>query len=305
MSYSNEISKIKSIINEMSRIQLEYVNIKPSEFDVGMRYLYGYTRKFDDSIHVDIPIDYSEASKHFKNDLETGRGYYGWGIMYLKGLGCEKNLEKAKQCFDYAWPLLNKYADTNDGSFDRLIADIYLYGDRGQPKDVLKAKAKYTSAAQKGDGPALYELTYNYFFGEEVTTGWKTDKAKALYYAKRAVLHPHYNFKYAGYLAGCMLDELGKKDESVKYFEQAAHLGQDDAQVVMALYYEEMDVYELAVPYYRRAYEQDNIFAQFKLGYCYYYGLSVERDTRKGLSMIHSAAARGDEDAQIFLKNLH
>lgn len=292
------------ITEEMRRIQINYANIKPSEFDIGMRYLYGFTRKFDDDVIVNIKVDYAEASKHFKSDLATGRGYYGWGIMYLKGLGCEKTPEKAKQCFDYAWPLLNKYADTNDGSFDRLIADIYLYGDRGQPKDLLKAKARYTSAAQKGDGPALYKLTYNYLFGEDVVPGWKSDKEKALYYAKYAVLHPHYDNKYAGYIAGSLLDEFGRADEAMNYFEHAAHLGQDDAQVVMALHWEDMDVYELAVPYYRRAYEQDNVFAQFKLGYCYYYGLSVERDTRKGLSMIHSAAAKGDEDAKIFLDHL-
>jgi len=304
MSFDREVVEIMRITKEMSQIQGEYANIKPSEYDVGERYLYGYTRKFDDRIHVDIPIDYSEASKHFKNDLESGRGYYGWGIMYLKGLGCEKNLEKAKQCFDYAWPLLNKYADTNDGSFDRLIADAYYYGDRGQPRNLMKAKAKYTSAAQKGDGPSLYSLAYNYFFGPEVAPGWEIDKTKALYYAKRSVLHPHYNYVYGGYLAGCMLDELGRGDEALKYFEEAAHLGQDDSQVVIALHYEELDVYELAVPMYRRAYEQGNVFAQFKMGYCFYYGLNVTRDTQKGLRLIYDAASKGDEDAKIFLRNL-
>lgn len=289
----------------MSQIRMEYVNIKPSEFDIGMRYLYGYTRKSDDSVIVDIPVDYNEAIKHFNNDIGTGRGYYGFGIMCLNGLGFDKDIGKAKQFFDLAWPLINKNADTNDGSFDRLIAEIYLHGDRGQPKDILKAKAKYTSAAKKGDGPALDELTYNYYFGEEAAPGWKADKDKALYYAKRAVLHPHYNFMSAGYVAGCILDELGKKDESIQYFEQAARLGQDDAQVEMALYFERMNVFELAVPYYRRAYEQDNVFAQFRLGYCYYYGLGIARDKPKGLNMIYDAASKGDVNAKIFLENLH
>ena len=304
MSSKNDITETTRIIREMARIQMEYSKIKPSEFDLGIRYLYGYTRRFDDNIYVDIPVDYEEAFKRFKSDLATGRGFYGVGIMLINGLGVDKDFEKANQCFELAWSLLNENAGTNDGSFDRIIGDIYLCGKYGQPRDIQKAKARYISAAQKGDGAALYELAYQYLFGEKVTPGWKADKVKALHYAKRAVLHPHYDNKYAGYIAGSLLDEMGREDEALKYFEHAASLGQDDSQVVIGLYYEDMNVYELAVPMYRRAYEQGNVFAQFKLGYCYYYGLSIERDTQKGLRMIHNAALKGDEDAKIFLNNL-
>ena len=54
---------------------------------------------------------------------------------------------------------------------------------------------------------------------------------------------------------------------------------------------------------YKQAAEQNNKYSQYMLGWCYYYGQGVEKNTKEGIFYIKKAALQGNESARKFLKD--
>lgn len=75
-----------------------------------------------------VPIDYQMAKKYFEKSIQVGgtiAGYY-LGEIYLKGLGVQKDIEKAVEYY-------KKAADYNNKSAAKRLAKIYFWG-----KDKIK-----------------------------------------------------------------------------------------------------------------------------------------------------------------------
>lgn len=99
-----------------------------------------------------------------------------------------------------------------------------------------------------------------------------------------------------------------RDDDSFASLRKAAEQGDIDAQYKLGnCYYNGNGVSEdkaEAVKWYRKAAEQGNAKAQCKLGWCYYYGEGVYKDKAEAIKWYRQAAEQGDSMAEWKLKML-
>jgi TPR repeat protein len=100
----------------------------------------------------------------------------------------------------------------------------------------------------------------------------------------------------------------GNYKKADKLFKKAANQGNADAQYKLGdMYYDckgvETDYpdYQKAFYWYKKAANQGNAKAQYKLGNMYYGGKGVEKDYQKAIYWYKKAANQGNADAQIVL----
>jgi hypothetical protein len=97
-----------------------------------------------------------------------------------------------------------------------------------------------------------------------------------------------------------------EKNDQAKYLEwleKSARNGNTKAKHNLATNYLSLYDYQKAFYWMELASNEGHAGAKRKLGIFYYDGISVSVDKEKGLSLIHEAAALGDEHAKEMLEN--
>ncbi|MEZ4694661.1 MAG: tetratricopeptide repeat protein, partial [Aliarcobacter sp.] len=170
-------------------------------------------------------------------------------------------------------------------------------------KNQALAFSWYLKAARQGVVVAQNNLATMYYLGQ----GTKKDKNKAFYwYKKSAEANDAAGQLNLGlmYLTG---DEVVKKnvDLALSWLEKSALNGNKVAQLKFADIYREGNLvnidYLKALKYYAMAAKQKSTKAMFYIGFFYFEGLGVRKDTAKAKIWMKRAETLGHERAKNFL----
>ena len=158
-------------------------------------------------------------------------------------------------------------------------------------------------AADAGSLEAMYDLSDCYYDGEGVDKNmplaikWLTKAADAGYVKAQAALGGIYYQGMEGLDQNYALSE--------KYLLMAAQKDNSEAQAALSLLYIEMEEFEKAMLWARRAIQMEQPMAYLALGRIYDEGLGVEIDHKEGLKWFEKAADKGDADAQNMVGNIY
>jgi TPR repeat protein len=158
-------------------------------------------------------------------------------------------------------------------------------------------------AAEAGSLEAMYDLSDCYADGEGVDKNmplaikWVTKAADAGYVKAQAALGGAYFEGMEGLDQNYALSE--------KYFLLAAQKDNSEAQAALSLLYIEMEEYEKAMLWARKAAQMEQSMAFLALGRIYDEGLGVNVDHKEGLKWFEKAADKGDANAQNVVGNIY
>ncbi len=183
------------------------------------------------------------------------------GDMYLDGIGVEKDLNKAAECYE-------KTASQDcETARKKLLRLYYLMGNNYySSKDYVKAFEYYKKSSELNNFDAQIKLGDLYCSGIGVE---KNFSKAAEWYEKASGLNSAIAHK--------------------KLFDMYYQMGED--------YYKEHN-FEKAKEYYEKAAENDNAHAQIKLGDMYLGGDGVEQDYEKACKWFEKAAEQGNHFAK-------
>ena len=251
-------------------------------------YVFGELDEFDrQEVFDDL---YMEA----ENSLDT----YHLGLLYLYGVGCEKDV-------DTGVGLITEAAQ--DG-LDEAQNQLGCYYDWGTFVEENKSEAFkwFSLAAEQGMDVAQYNLGLCYQSGWGVEPSLTRAFNCYLLSAKQGDRDAQYRVG-ACYYDGCGVQE--NKKVAAKWWKKAAEYGDERAQLKLGeMYYDGEGVeqdYETAFEWYLKAAKRDNPVAQYNIGEMYRDGAGVEESKDLAEEWFRKAAAYGDEDAQEALKALH
>lgn len=158
-------------------------------------------------------------------------------------------------------------------------------------------------AADAGSLEAMYDLADCYYDGEGVDKNmplaikWLTKAADAGYVKAQAALGGNYYQGMEGLDQNYALSE--------KYLLMAAQKDNSEAQAALSLLYIEMEEYEKAMLWARKAIQTEQPMAYLALGRIYDEGLGVDSDSKEGLRWFEKAADKGDANAQNIVGNIY
>ena len=81
----------------------------------------------------------------------------------------------------------------------------------------------------------------------------------------------------------------------------AAEGGEATAQCLLGEYYENIEQYDLAINWYKKAVEQRDAQAQYQLGMCYFVGKGVEENDDEAVKLFFESASQENEEGQNIL----
>lgn len=214
-----------------------------------------------------VKQDYKKAAYWYKKAAEQGNteAQLDLGVMYMNGLGVDKNIDKFIEWYSKAGEQGNTIAQG-------VLGRYYFYGNVVDT-DYKKAAYWYKKLIEQEDAANefdLNEIGYN--------LGW-------IYYKGKGVKK---DYKKAAH-----------------WYKKAAEQGNARAQLILGLMYSmgrgvEQNHKE-AVNWYKKAAKQESVKAQLLLGSMYYNGEGVEQDYAKAARWCKMAAEKGNPKAQRFL----
>lgn len=220
------------------------------------------------------------------------------GLVYKRGSGVEKDLEKAVYWF-------RQSADRGHDNAMVNLGGAYLNGE-GVDKDPAKAASLFEQAAQQGNQAGMFDLATLYLKG----LGVPRDPAKAFSYAEQAansviktrtladseastLEQMRVTAKAQAFLAFLFRMGIGTAkdmDKSFEYLKRAAKNGELNACMILG------DAYEygkgqpkdlgIAESYYRKAADQGMPLAQYALGVKYSTGETIAKNTPEAISYL-------------------
>ena len=158
-------------------------------------------------------------------------------------------------------------------------------------------------AADAGSVDAMYDLADCYIDGlgvpknDEISIKWMIKAADNDHALAQAAMGVVYCFGLYGIEQNYPLSE--------KYLKIAAEKNIADAQAYLAFLYINIENYDQAIVWARKAAQSENEHAFTILGQIYMDGLGVDRDPIEGLKWYEKAADKGDADSQNLVGNLH
>jgi len=88
------------------------------------------------------------------------------------------------------------------------------------------------------------------------------------------------------------------KDNAEIYWERSALKNHVLVQYYLGTLYSVKSDYKKAFTWYKKSAEQDNVKAQYSLGYCYYNGKGIEEDKQEAVYWYKKSAEQGNTEAQ-------
>ncbi len=229
---------------------------------------------------------------------------YRIGKMYLAGLGTDQDYETAAHWLDRAAERSHKYAQYT-------LAGLYAKG-QGVEKDLKHAFALYHASAIQGNPYASYEMAKMFRDG----TGTKKSAGQAEEHFQDAfsgfqVLEEQSHDDKLQYRLGQMLYQgigtEGDEEEAVRYWQQAAKLGNVNAQYALGKFWLDTgtgDVHQ-AAEWLEKASDAGNTSAQYVLAKLYLEGRLGEKDVEKAGKLFQKAAEQGNGFAAYRLGRLY
>ena len=174
-------------------------------------------------------------------------------------------------------------------------------GKASEPVAYSAFVRRYINAAIGGNVGAQATLGYFYEAGEHVDA----DEREAIRWYGKAAKNDHLQ-------ATLRLAEIqiarGNSAEGVKWYQQAATLGNRDAQAMLGFFYqtgEHVDIdLNQAIKWYLAAADQGQVIAQNNLGRLYQIGDGVDKDIDQAIYWYEKAAKNGSAAAQRNLEKL-
>lgn len=196
-----------------------------------------------------VEQDDGEAARWYQKAAEHGdkRAQYSLACMYLDGRGVFKDVETA-----ISWYRRAADGEHGDMTAQCALGQIYLYGIDVQ-KDYHEA-FKWFMAAGKHHSDAQAYLGYMYENGFGVERNLET----ALSWYRKSAKWSDIGQFFLGsmYERGAGVPQSDK--QAAMLYQQAANLGNADAQIRLAEIYKRKGNYDKANEWYARAKEQDN-----------------------------------------------
>lgn len=93
-------------------------------------------------------------------------------------------------------------------------------------------------------------------------------------------------------------------DKAERLLQQSAELGYPPAQCYLGIRHDKAKEYDKAFTLFKSAAEQDFVFAMYRLGLCYFYGLGVEQDHKEGIRWGKKVAEAGFSKAEYWFAGL-
>ena len=253
----------------------------------------GYMYYAGDIIEKDI--DKSVALLNRAIELGSGYAAYRLAIIYENG-----ELTEGESDYASALALYEKASELGDIYGTEMAGSYYINGYAGEA-DPEKAALYYKKAAEWGSSYAKVELAFMY----EEGNGVEQDSVKTYELVKDAAEN---QYVYAYYLLGrCYKYALGTEenpDEAIRYLQMSVDENQPKGLTELALCYEEGYGVETdgkkALEYMLKAAEQDYVYAQYKVGCYFLYGLEgVEANQEESFKWMMKAAEAGYPYAQL------
>lgn len=251
-----------------------------------------------------VKKSHKEANLQGRSALEQGLekeaksgGAYAQAMLanlYLYGLGCEKDLEKA-----VIWA--RKSAEQGNLYAMRKLGWLYENG-QGVSQDDKEAVKWYRKAAEQGYANGQYYLGWMYSKNQD----YPHDYAEALKWYKKAAEQGNtaaltdLGWMYEG---GRGVPQSDK--EAVKWYRKAAEQGNSWGQYNLGRMYKdgrgvEKD-YKEAMKWYRKAADQGNGDAQFWVGWMYAQGHGVSRSDKEAVKWYKKAAEQENWNGMNYL----
>lgn len=232
--------------------------------------------------------------------------------FYLRGVGVEKDVAKAKELYTRALAhggLIKEMEDDAKAALAKLEAassdgkesnDEYP-GMDVNANDEDKAKFKLLlKHADDGDSEAMLDLYSALFSGEN---GAVEDKKIAFVWCKKAAESG--SVEGMKELGDCYRDGVGCEvdaENAINWYEKSATAGNSIAQWRLARLYEDGDLVERddakSFKYYKMNSEQhSDRTSTFKVGMAYYFGKGVEENEPEAFKWFEKAATQGHAKA--------
>ncbi|RHZ88391.1 hypothetical protein Glove_23g90 [Diversispora epigaea] len=253
------------------------------------------------SIAANEIIDTSPSNPRFLRKLYNINkeiGIMHLADMYRKGIGVEKDLNKAYQIYSKL---------SNEGSFIMAstdVADCYRHGF-GVEKNEEKAFKLYLKSAEKGITVAQNRVGWCYRFG----IGTPKDAAKGFpWHMKSALAGNTSSIRKVGYYYSKGIGVDRDYQKAIKWFLKAAEKGDCAAQYYLG------DCYKMgygvnenrvkAFEWYKKAAECNDVYGQYKVGKCFYEGRGTKRDIINAIHWLNKAKENGNINAYELLNEI-
>ena len=186
------------------------------------------------------------------------------------------------------------------GQFD--LGLIYEKG-KGEPVDIVKAKALYQKAAEQGHVQAMVQLAGLYFNG---STNSSDQEIAFEWYKKAAEKGDRDALYQLGLLSETGVATALDFSAALTYYQKAAD--KDNAKAMLALariYQYGLGVAkdnQKAMEYYKKLSAMGNAYAQYQLATLYYEGIEGKRSPEEGKHLLQQAQQNGSPQATKILQ---
>ena len=266
---------------------------KNAQRKLGENYYYG--RGIEKSL--------SEAKKWSVKAAEQGdtKAYFRAAYLCCEEIDGKTDYDKALKWYTYL-------SDNGSPAAKNNLGVMYEYGE-GVPVDREKASALYLEAAQKGDTMAMSNIAGRYFEG----TGIEVDFEQAVYWYEKGLENGSLRCGYKladEYISGEHLErDILKGIEILEKVIELPHSGEDEKDYYIKALMALADLYyfgkdddleednEKAFHLFRKAAEEGNDLAYYRLGTMYEKGYFVEQDTNQAIYWYRLAAEKDNKDA--------
>ncbi|KAK3777343.1 hypothetical protein RRG08_062508 [Elysia crispata] len=261
----------------------------------GSGHALGYLGKMHSEGSPFITQNNQTAFEFFKKSSEKNNhiGQAGLGMMYLNGLGVDKDVTKAFRYFSLA---------SDQGSVDgQLQLGIMYFSGNGVRTDYKLAVKYFTMASQKGHVLAYYNLAQMHATGTGVLRNCHT------------AVELFKNVAERGKWSEMMMDahrmyHEGNVDTALVKYMFLADLGYEVAQSNVAylldsgatLKFNMHESHQRALLQYSRAASQGSTLARLKMGDYYYYGLGTDVDYESAASHYRMASEQQNNAQAMF-----
>lgn len=273
MGVARDYQKARTLFEKAMKM-----NFPQAYMQMGYRYLLG----------DGVPADVYKGFELIKKSIDLGATSYGlMSLLYTKGIGCEKNIDRA---MEYA----QKGVELNDKSAYARLGACYMVKRKENPEYEKEAIRYLEMADKEGDYSNNYILAAYYYYKNPLEYWWK-----ALDYME-SFLEKNDGDGDDHYLASLIYqNHTLKRELAFKHIRIAYEKGNPEAIDKIGDYYYFGDGMEKpdagkAYMYYKEAVEKGlGKVSYHGLGLCLYNGAGVAKDTRKALQYFEEGAGKG------------
>ena len=248
----------------------------------------GYCYRFGDGVKRDVNIALQWFHKAAEQNASEAQNALGDCFSRDRQIGID---------YETAVAWYQKAAEQGYPEAQFSLGECYEKGN-GVPQDYNKAIYWYSEAAKQGLPESYYHL------GKCHQNGFGVDKDELVAFKWFAIAAERGEVHAQAYLGECYENGTGciqDYAEALKWYSLAIESGDSSLYSRMERIYDKYIDPGRDINWFISAAEKGDVIAQFHLGRCYYYGVSVKRDYEEALKWFHMASEQGNSRSMIFL----